>query len=135
MALIQWNNGLSVNVAEIDGQHQKLIQMINELHDAMRQGKGKEALGKIVDGLIAYTQTHFKTEEHYFAKFNYGETQSHKKEHADFVKKAADFRDGFQKGQLGLSVEVMTFLSHWLTNHIQGIDKKYTPLFNQQGLK
>jgi hemerythrin len=40
MALIQWNDGLSVNVVEIDRQHQKLIGMINDLNDAMRQGKG-----------------------------------------------------------------------------------------------
>jgi hypothetical protein len=26
--------------------------MINELHDAMRQGKGKDALAKIINGLI-----------------------------------------------------------------------------------
>jgi hemerythrin len=45
MALIQWNDSLSVNVVEIDKQHQKLVRMINELNDAMRQGKGKEALG------------------------------------------------------------------------------------------
>jgi hemerythrin len=40
MSLIQWNDRLSVHVAEIDGQHQKLVGMINDLNDAMRQGKG-----------------------------------------------------------------------------------------------
>ncbi|MGA2938094.1 MAG: hemerythrin domain-containing protein [Syntrophobacteraceae bacterium] len=63
MALIQWNDSLSVNVVDIDKQHQKLVGMINELNDAMRQGKGKDALGKIVNGLIIYAGTHFKTEE------------------------------------------------------------------------
>ncbi len=42
MSLINWDNTLSVNVAEIDGQHHKLVEMINELHDAMRQGKSRE---------------------------------------------------------------------------------------------
>jgi hemerythrin len=59
MALITWNDSLSVKVAEIDEQHKKLIAMINELNDAMRLGKGKDVLGKIVNGLVTYTTTHF----------------------------------------------------------------------------
>ena len=46
MAIIQWNDSLSVNVVEIDKQHQKLVAMINDLNDAMRQGKGKDASRK-----------------------------------------------------------------------------------------
>ena len=42
MSLITWDESLSVNVAEIDRQHQKRVAMINELHDAMKSGKGKE---------------------------------------------------------------------------------------------
>ncbi len=42
MALIDWDKSLSVNVEEIDQQHKKLIAMINELNEAMRNGKGKE---------------------------------------------------------------------------------------------
>ena len=45
MALIQWNDSLKVGVAEIDKQHQKLVDMINDLHDAMRQGQGNAVPG------------------------------------------------------------------------------------------
>jgi len=55
MALMQWNDSLSVNVGMIDKQHQKLVGMINELNDAMRQGKGKDILGKTLNELVAYT--------------------------------------------------------------------------------
>jgi hemerythrin len=135
MALIKWDDSFSVNVAKIDQQHQKLILMINELHDAMKQGKGKEVLGKIVNGLISYTATHFKTEEDYFNQFGYPETDSHKKEHIAFVQKVSEFKDGFEKGKLSLSIEVMNFLSDWLQNHIKGTDKKYSQFFNGKGLK
>jgi len=135
MALIQWDSSFSVNVAEIDRQHQKLIQMINELNDAMRQGKGKDALGKIIDGLTAYTGTHFSTEEKYFDQFGYADGDSHKKTHADFVKKVLDVKEKFAKGQLGLTIEIMDFLSDWLNHHIKGSDKKYAPFFNEKGLK
>jgi len=135
MALIQWNDSLSVKVAEIDQQHKRLIAMINELHDAMKQGKGKDVLGKIINGLSSYAVMHFSTEEKYFDRFGYPETESHKKKHVAFVKKVLEFKDGFEKGELNLTLNVMNFLSDWLKNHIMGTDKKYSQFFNEKGLK
>lgn len=135
MALIEWNDSFSVGVVEIDGQHQKLVTMINDLNDAMRQRKGKDVLGNIVNGLVSYAGTHFRTEEKYFDQFGYPEANSHKQEHADFVNKVAEFKDGFDREKLGLSIEVMQFLSNWLQNHIKRIDKKYSLFFNEKGLK
>jgi hemerythrin len=135
MALITWDKSFSVNIVEIDKQHQKLIGMITDLNEAMRQGKGKAILGQIISGLIGYVDTHFKTEEKYFEQFGYLETDAHKKEHQDFTAKVGDFKKGFEGGQLGLSIEVMNFLSDWLQNHIKVVDKKYAPLFIEKGLK
>ena len=135
MAMINWNDSLSVHVAEIDQQHKKLIEMINELNDAMKVGKGKDVLEKIVNNLIGYTATHFKTEENYFAKFGYPDTENHKKEHAAFVQKVSDFKTGFETGKLAMTIEVMSFLSDWLKNHIMGTDKKYASFFNEKGLR
>lgn len=135
MALIKWDDSFSVNVGKIDDQHRALVTMNNELNEAMAQGKGKDVLGKIVNGLISYTATHFKTEEDYFNTFRYPEKDSHKKEHVEFVRKVTEFKDGFESGKLSLSIEVMTFLSNWLRNHIKVVDKKYSRFFNEKGLK
>jgi hemerythrin len=135
MALIQWASVFSVNVAEIDKQHQKLIALINNLNDAMKQGKGKESLAEIIDELSNYAANHFAFEEKYFDKFGYPAATSHKLEHANFVKKVSEFKNGFDSGRLALTIEVMTFLKDWLQNHIQGIDKKYSSFFNEKGLE
>jgi hemerythrin len=135
MALIQWNGGLNVGVIEIDKQHQKLVGMINDLNDAMKQGKGKDILGEIINGLANYTVTHFRIEEKYFDQFGYPDTNNHKKEHLNFTKKVTEFKDRFDKGKIGLSIEIMNFLSNWLQNHIKRVDKKYGPFFNEKGLK
>jgi hemerythrin len=135
MALIKWDHTLALDVAEIDNQHHRLVDMINALHDAMRQGRGKDVLGKIIDGLISYTATHFRTEERYFEKFGFPETHKHVSEHRAFVRKAADFQGAYTDGKLGLSTDVINFLSDWLKDHIQGSDRKYVPLFKERGLK
>jgi hemerythrin len=133
--MIQWDSSLSVGVAEIDLQHQRLVKMINELNDAMRVGKSREILGKIVSGLISYVQIHFTTEEKYFDQFKYPETDRHKQEHTTFSATVDDFAKKFKTGQLGISIELMNFLSDWLGKHIKGSDKKYRTVFNANGLK
>lgn len=135
MALIKWDPSLSVNVAEIDRQHQKLIDMINELDDGMRQGKGKDKLAGIIGGLVSYTQVHFRTEEKYFAQFGYDDAPAHQREHEDFTRKVADFKAKFESGKIGLSLEVMNFLSNWLRNHIMSSDMKYAEFFRDKGLR
>jgi hemerythrin len=135
MPLIQWTSILSVNVAEIDQQHQKLIALINNLNDAMKKGRGKESLAEIIDELSNYAVNHFAFEEKYFDKFGYPAATGHKLEHTDFVKKVSEFKKGFDGGRLALTIEVMAFLKDWLQNHIQGIDKKYSSFFNEKGLK
>lgn len=135
MSLIQWNDRLSVGIVAIDEQHKQLIKIINELNDAMKQGKGKSVLSKIIDGLIRYTETHFKLEERYFEQLGYPDAANHKREHIAFTKKVTEFKEGFDKGKITLSVEIMIFLSNWLQNHIEGVDKKYGAFFNAKGIK
>lgn len=135
MSLIKWDDSMSVNVAEIDRQHQELIMMINDLYEAMSEGKGKKVLRMIMRQLINYTEIHFETEEILFDKFAYPEADSHKKEHANFVQKISTFQAGIERGQLGLSIEIMKFLSNWLEDHIMKTDKRYSQLFNENGLR
>jgi len=135
MALITWNDSMSVNVEEIDKQHQKLVQIINDLHDAMREGKEKEVLGNILTRLIDYTSYHFSTEEKYFDKFGYPDSDPHKKEHRDLLEQVFEFRKAFDEGKALLTIELMNFLKDWLTHHMQGSDKKYGHFFNERGLK
>lgn len=135
MPLITWTDSFSVKVAEIDTQHKKLVEMINKLYDAMKVGKSKDVMGEILNNLISYTATHFKTEEKYFDLYNYFEKETHKAEHKEFVETVTKFKADFDSGNATISIELMNFLKDWLTKHINGTDKKYTKCFNDHGLK
>ncbi len=135
MAFLKWDDSYSVRIVEIDQQHQKLIGMINDLHEAMRQGKGKDILQRILTGLAEYTAIHFATEERYFEQFGYPGAAAHKKEHREFVSKVEDFKGRFEQDKLSMSIEVMRFLRDWLSGHIKGSDAQYGPFFNQKGLR
>jgi hemerythrin len=134
MAIMKWSDDLSVHVSEIDEQHKNLIDLINSLHDAMLARKGKEVLAETLDKLAAYTVYHFSTEEKYMKDFEYIGLLSHKREHDAFVAKVESFIAEYQANKLGLSMELMTFLRDWVSNHIKGTDKKYSDTFNKNGL-
>jgi hemerythrin len=135
MELLRWSDKYSVNVQEIDSQHHKLIDLINELYTAMMEKKTKEALLGILDGLVKYTIYHFQTEERYFVEFDYPDTNEHVKEHQEFVKKVSDFTVSYTAGKATISMEILAFLREWVVKHILGSDKRYSLLFNEKGLK
>lgn len=132
---VPWDASYSVNIKQIDEEHKILVDMLNELHNAMQIGKGKDALSTILDKMINYVGTHFAHEEEFMEKYSYPDYPAHKEQHKEFVKKAVEFQKSFKEGKLGLSVEVMFFLKDWTLNHIKGSDQKYGPFFNAKGLK
>ncbi len=135
MPFIEWNDTFSVGIEEIDNQHKKLIELINQLHEAVKDRKTAEVLDGILNELAEYTVYHFKTEEDYFEEFNYPETELHKKEHGMFVAKVIGYIDDNKTGKLLISLKVLNFLSYWLINHIGESDQKYVSLFSENGVK
>lgn len=129
MALIEWNDELSIGIAEIDKQHQQLACYINELNDAMSSGQGQERLNGILGKLASYTVSHFKTEEDYFAKYDYPQAAAHIKTHKKFVEQVSSYQTDLTAGKIMLSISVMDFLKDWLVSHIQGEDRKYVSYF------
>lgn len=134
MSLITWSDDLSVNIKQFDDQHQGLVNLINELYDAMSAGKGSAVIGKILSGLADYTVYHFKTEEDVFQKHGYPGLEQHKFEHDNLTKQVLDFKEQFDAGKAVVSIELMKFLKDWLTNHILAGDMAYKPFLNDKGV-
>ena len=134
MAIMIWNETYSVGVRELDDQHKSLIHMINEMHYAMNNDKGQEAISSIVAQMFDYMELHFTTEEGYMQQCGYLGLQAHQKQHQEFRAKAKDLRERVDAGEFVLSFEIVQFLSDWLQNHIMVTDMKYTSLFAEKGL-
>jgi hemerythrin len=134
MALMAWNSTLSVKIKQFDDQHKKLVDMVNELHDAMKEGKGSAVLGKILNGLISYTASHFSEEERIMSQHSFPGLALHKAEHDKLVKHVLELQEKFKAGKAILTSDVMNFLKDWLVKHIQGDDKKYGEYLSAKGI-
>ncbi len=133
MPIMPWNNSLATGIASIDGQHQQLVQYVNDLYDAMTQNRGKEVTGKVLNELVTYTVKHFAHEEQFFAKTNYPDRVAHIAEHEKLKAQVGDFGKKFAAGQATVNAELMNFLRTWLMNHIMQSDKKYASHLKANG--
>lgn len=133
--LMPWKAEYSVNIQSIDAQHKRLVAMINELHAAMKEGKGKEIMGNIIKELARYTQYHFTYEETLFSRYGYPGSAAHKTEHDQFVARVSRFEEDLTRGSVTLSMEVMQFLKNWLASHILKTDKQYSDFLCSHGVK
>ena len=133
--LMAWRDEFSVNIREIDDQHKMLMNMVNEMHEAMSKGKGKDVLGSILDKLIQYTKTHFSTEEGLMEQHGYPGFEEHKDKHTKMTQKVLALQQDYTQGKMQLSIEVSKFLQDWLNKHILGTDKKYGEFLNAKGVK
>lgn len=134
MSLVEWKEIYIVKVNEVDNQHKKLVSLVNELHDAMIIGKGKEVLNKVLNELVEYTVYHFATEEKYFDQYEYPGSDQHKKQHKELVEQVAALKAKIDSGEKVLTLDVMNFLRDWLHDHIIGSDKLFGPYLNSKGV-
>jgi hemerythrin-like metal-binding protein len=133
--LLEWSDDtLSVKVGMIDRQHKKIVNMINELHDAIEAGRAKELLAQLLIKLVHYTHYHFATEEKYFKRYGYPDADIHKSEHDELRTQVAKLDDRYYEGDRMVTTDVMNLLNSWLFTHIIGSDQKFGMFLRKKGV-
>ncbi len=121
---ITWNDSLLTGVPTVDAQHKDLFRQVNAFHEAMKQGKAKEELGKLLDFLGRYTQQHFVDEERFMDQYQCSAATANKAAHQALLKRFGELRQRLEQDKTGVQVamEIYRELSDWLVKHVQGID-------------
>ncbi|GHD56687.1 bacteriohemerythrin [Jeongeupia chitinilytica] len=130
--LVEWHDGLSVGIQEIDEQHKVLVDLLNELYDAIREHHGREASVAILARLADYTRIHFTVEESLMRILGYPEYDEHKVHHESLIAQLQAFQQRVADGD-AITFELLHFLRNWLTKHIQEGDTRYTEFFLSRG--
>jgi len=125
MAFVEWTPELSVGNEEIDAQHRRLVDLVNQLHEAMVEGVVGEKLGHFLVELVEYTKYHFSTEERLFEERGYPARDEHVAEHQDFVARLLEFMEAYNEGNAAISVGMLQYLREWILHHIREVDRQY----------
>lgn len=135
MKLITWKDEYKLGIVDIDTQHQKMFQIINNLFARMTQSEAQNEIPAILKELTDYAEYHFATEEKYFTKFQYPAKDEHMLMHTAYKNEVAKFISKQVGNIYTLPYEIIDFLENWWINHIQNADKKYVSWFHEHGLK
>ncbi len=128
----KWDDSLALGIEVIDDQHRRIVDYINELHRAHRNGL-REKVDEVLQGLVDYTISHFSFEENLMAKGGYPLSEAHRQVHEAFTKRIEDYRRQHQQGK-DVTRQLMSELQIWLSAHIRTDDRDYRP-YAEKALK
>ena len=131
---LQWTNELSVNVGEIDDQHQEIFRRYNAFLTACKNAAGREKIPELVDFLVDYVASHFAHEEKMMVQYNYPAKDEHMGEHLKFrnIVHASKERLNEEGPALSLVTEINQTLFNWLVKHIKKTDTEFGAFLNNK---
>ncbi len=118
-------------IKTVDQQHQRLVNMVNELDDVRKApyhnlGQKHAAVGEVVTEMVDYTISHFAFEESLQEDANYKYFHAHKRIHELLVQRAGEYKERWSAGE-DIADELYDVLSRWLFNHIRNDDCAFAP--------
>ncbi|EHJ01200.1 hemerythrin-like metal-binding protein [Clostridium sp. DL-VIII] len=132
MAAFQWKEEYNLNIGEIDKQHRKLLEIGRRAYDIAVIDDGYDRYDEImtiIDELLDYTKYHFEYEEKMLKECNYDHIHTQEEEHGHYVYKmnevASRDEEDIDDNQRKVILELIDFLSEWISKHINVEDRKY----------
>ncbi len=132
-AFFPWKPEYSVHHPDIDRQHQRLAMLVNDLHIAMAEGKGRQAVGRVLTELADYTKNHFSYEERQMESAGFPAVAQHKELHHKLLQQVEQFVKEWKERESVNVVEVSDFLKDWLLKHIGENDRPLAAYLTARG--
>ena len=137
-----WKDEYSVGIQLIDEQHKIFLQMTNRIidfsHEEPRVAQKGEELIDLLNDFENYALYHLGTEEEYFKQFNYKDAVVHIATHdhyRDVMKKLFNNARQESADVKSMAKEAAEYAGNWLVKHILVMDKGYTKVFIEHGVK
>ncbi|HHL73108.1 MAG TPA: bacteriohemerythrin [Bacteroidetes bacterium] len=126
---IEWDESLMTGNRIIDLQHKYLIDIINELAEAIEAGTAGSVISKIINLLKYYTLWHFEREEQCMERYKCPMAEQNKSAHGKFIETFESFQEEYRQsgGTEDIAMRMYTELTDWLVKHIKKIDMGIEP--------
>lgn len=128
MASHHWVHELALGVESIDKEHERQVELVDALTDAIEGGRGAEAAHLVLDELVEFTSIHFMSEELQMRLHAYPGYQAHVAEHNELMSRVVRLRQRLEgSGDAALSDDDALGLAgeirDWLVRHIDAMDR------------
>lgn len=122
MTAIAWSSAFETGIYEIDNQHRRLVDYLNQLAEVAGQlDPDREVVANVIEEVIDYTLYHFAFEEELLEETGYALLDAHKQVHRHFIDRVRALRARFRAGEM-CARELNDTLTRWLFDHIRHAD-------------
>src|SRR5574340_777695 len=118
-----WDPKYTVHVEEIDAQHQKLFDITNNILDLYENGSTE--LLPAFQGLVQYSNTHFRSERVAMIESNYPGSSEQDSQHLEFINNIQNFLKSYKENDIDVTSKILSYLSKWVYSHTVTLDQKY----------
>jgi hemerythrin len=132
--IFEWKEDYSVNIKNIDQQHQILFGMINNLYRYVDDQNIKQIIDDKITGLMNILNRHFDYEEQLMTQYQYTDFSQQKKEHQAIVEEVNTFQTDFDENDRNGLLDFLDILKEHLIRHTLIEDRKYSSFFNKRGV-
>lgn len=132
--MVEWNEKLMTGITSIDEQHKSLVQCLNKLLTALKEGNGRREVIQTFTFLNDYVVIHFNDEEELQRKNSYPGYNSHKAEHEAFKNELIELNNLFELHGPSVIFIIATQqkLSTWLKRHISETDMEFAKFLSHR---
>lgn len=134
MEIIKWRDTFETGIGQMDDQHRRLIQLINQLYGILKAKDGFDAIDAILQEMADYAKTHLRDEEKLLAEHEYPGLEPHRQVHRNYFVKMDELREAMNRDRQAATQEIYLFLRQWWINHIVEEDKRYGEYLRGKGL-
>ncbi|MBF0380783.1 MAG: bacteriohemerythrin [Magnetococcales bacterium] len=123
-----WTKQLSIGIEDIDNQHLRLFEIMEEVITIIQKGGDDLLVMKTISSLMGYTLEHFTLEEYIMEKAEYPEVEAHSLLHKEFSDQLIKIKISFQEKSSPneqLEKDIHKLLADWLRSHIREADGDY----------
>jgi hemerythrin len=125
MALMEWTDSFSVGIPAMDQQHKQLIELINQMDEAVRVSIKNPVIRDVLKNLVQFATSHFENEEKLMREVGYAGLEGHCEVHRKLLRAVNDVMEKVKSGKLSATANLAAFLHFWLEKHIVGYDQQY----------
>ena len=133
--MLPWSPALGVGIPSIDRQHQRLVALLNELHEAVETGHDADLLLDVFDELHEYTTVHFAYEEALLEEHGYSDLQSHAAQHHALLERFVQLRERYTSGGGPVGADLLVLLREWVSKHLSAEDQLYAAHLRAHGAR
>lgn len=134
----EWKDRYSLDIGVIDEQHKRLFEIGARVYDLASSDDSFDRYDEILEmlnQLLEYTEYHFNYEEGIMQTHKYAALGQQTQQHEFYVKriKGISSRD-IDEDQQKAVLDIVDFLSEWISSHILLEDRKYAAYFKENGI-